>query len=121
MEKPNSTASKLRINTHNTPPIPIDNKSRTGALNKTANEAAAIKEPIICSTDSTWGLISTKLNAGIGLKYKAIAIPKVILPTMRMVLIARVIPDRIWLLMVSITALISGTPGIINKVQHTST
>ena len=53
IENPNSTASKLRINTHNTPPIPIDNKSRTGALNKTANEAAAIKEPIICSMDST--------------------------------------------------------------------
>ena len=49
------------------------------------------------------------------------AMPKVILPTMRIVLIARVIPDRIWLLMVSITALMSGTPGIMNKVQHTST
>ena len=39
--------------------------------------------------------MSTKLNAGIGLKYKAMAIPKVILPTMRIVLMARVIPDKI--------------------------
>ena len=53
IENPNSTASKLRIKTHNTPPIPIESKRRTGALNKTANDAAAIKEPIICSMDST--------------------------------------------------------------------
>ena len=65
--------------------------------------------------------MSTKLKAGIGLKYKAMAIPKVILPTMRIVLMARVMPDRIWLLIVSITALIRGTPGIINRVQHTRT
>ena len=99
----------------------MDTSNRTGALNNTAKDAAAVKAPIICSMDNTWGLISTKLKAGIGLKYNAMAMPKVILPTMRIVLIARVIPDRIWLLMVSITALMSGTPGIMNKVQHTST
>ena len=65
--------------------------------------------------------MSTKLKAGIGLKYNAMAMPKVMLPTMRIVLIALVIPDKIWLLMVSITEFISGTPGIINKVQQTRT
>ena len=53
MEKPNSTANKLRINTHNTPPIPMDTSNRTGALNNTAKDAAAVKAPIICSMDNT--------------------------------------------------------------------
>ena len=99
----------------------MDTSNRTGALKSTAKEAAAVKDPIICSIDNTWGLISTKLKAGIGLKYRAIAMPKVMLPTIRIVLIALVIPDKIWLLMVSITEFISGTPGIINKVQQTRT
>ncbi|MBS6542972.1 MAG: hypothetical protein KH306_04160, partial [Veillonella sp.] len=49
----NSTANKLRINTHNTPPIPMDTSNRTGALNNTAKDAAAVKAPIICSMDNT--------------------------------------------------------------------
>ena len=53
MEKPNSTANKLRVNTHNTPPMPMDTSNRTGALKSTAKEAAAVKDPIICSMDNT--------------------------------------------------------------------
>ena len=53
MEKPNSTVNKLRVNTHNTPPMPMDTSNRTGALKSTAKEAAAVKAPIICSIDNT--------------------------------------------------------------------
>ena len=68
VENPNSTDSILRIHTHSTPPIPMDTNSLTGALKSTAKAAAAVKEPITCSMEITWGLISTKLNAGAGLK-----------------------------------------------------
>ena len=40
--------------------MPMDTSNRTGALKSTAKEAAAVKDPIICSMDNTWGLISTK-------------------------------------------------------------
>ena len=47
--------------------------------------------------------------------------PSVMLPTISNVRMARVIPDKMWLLIVSMTELISGTPGIIKRVQQTST
>ena len=47
--------------------------------------------------------------------------PSVMLPTISNVRMARVIPDKMWLLIVSMTELISGTPGIIKSVQQTST
>ena len=43
------------------------------------------------------------------------------LPTISNVRMARVIPDKMWLLIVSMTELISGTPGIMKSVQQTRT